>query len=128
MHPHTHTQVRGQQKEEDKLRDLESRRTALQHFQAHKRGAASRAVLKFQRRLRKGLAQRRIVRLVEFDSWLRDCRVKRFWLAVIANLFVATLGLFTMVVCVLLSAAFTAAQTVAWVESVMQSIAMQVSL
>ncbi len=85
-----------------------------------------RVITRFQRRVRFDLGQRRLVRLVEFDAWLHECRVKRCWLAVITNLFVGALGVFTMVVCVLLSAAFDADQALKWVEAVLQSIAMQV--
>jgi hypothetical protein len=119
-------QIRGFQAETDDLAAKEMLRTSVSAFRPHRMGLGSRVVAKFQRRIRSGLAQRRLVRLVEFDSWLRDCKVKRFLLALITNVFVITLGLFVMFVCVLLSATFTSDHAVEWYKVVLQSIAVQV--
>ncbi len=118
-HRHHHHQIRGQRPptEERKRKHVDDDCS---------NALFSRAICTFQLRIRAELRQRRVVRLIEFDAWLHDCRFKRFLLAVITNLFVGTLGLFTIIICVLLSAAFDAQQAEAWVESVLLSIAVQV--
>ena len=55
-----------------------------------------------------------------------DCKADRSRLMVINSSFLTVLAAFTMMICLLLSAAFDDSECVLWVEKVMQSIAMQI--
>ena len=56
----------------------------------------------------------------------KDCKVYRDRLSVINAVFLIVLASFTMMICLLLSAAFDDTQCIIWVEKALQSIAMQV--
>ena len=60
------------------------------------------------------------------DSWHADCKKERCILTSINAIFVGTLGMFTMMVCILLSASLSEEQCLLWVSAVMQSLLMQV--
>ena len=68
------------------------------------------------------------VLLYEYSLFVRykDCKVDRGRLTVINAAFLVVLAAFTMMICLLLSAAFDDDQCLLWVQKVMQSIAMQV--
>jgi hypothetical protein len=122
--------ARGLGGQQAQLHDLKATgllNSSRESLLAHKKGRVlARVIVTLQRRMHAAMLQRRLVRLVEFDSCLHDCKGNLFLLALITNLFVGSLGLFTMIVCVLLSAAFDAQQAVNWVKAVMQNIALQV--
>lgn len=65
-------------------------------------------------------------RVIIFLFRYKDCKVDRGRLTVINASFLVILAAFTMMICLLLSAAFDDDQCVLWVQKVMQSIAMQV--
>ena len=66
------------------------------------------------------------MRRLEFDSWLNDCRSERLILSSLTSIFVGILGFFTLILCLITSASFTNMQCMLWVETVAQSIALQV--
>eukprot|EP00750_Incisomonas_marina_P010853 INCI16312.9.p1 GENE.INCI16312.9~~INCI16312.9.p1 ORF type:complete len:1916 (+),score=402.72 INCI16312.9:439-6186(+) len=88
--------------------------------------AAANGIARCQLRVRDKQQRRRALRLLEFDHWLQDCKQDRGVLAIINAAFVTILSVFTMVVCLLLSAAFTEQQCFAWAAAVGQSVLMQV--
>ena len=63
----------------------------------------------------------------EFQAWREDCPRWRLRLTIINTVFVGLLWAFTLMICLLLSAAFTVEECVSWVAAVGQSLMMQVS-
>ena len=84
-----------------------------------------RIVRRFQMHVIDQHLRRRRIRLIEFEAWLRDCKHYRWILTAINAAFLGVLASFTMVICVLLSAAFTDDLCMAWGKAVGQSILMQ---
>lgn len=88
--------------------------------------AAANVIWRFQRKIREAQLLRRRVRLKEFSAWHKDCEPPRRILSLISTLFLGVLAGFTMMICVLLSAAFSDEQCIRWVAAVAQSILMQI--
>ena len=117
-------EIRGQAAEQS---DLEARAEALAAANAMQANSTATKVMeRFQCGIRQQQLRRRRIRLIEFDSWERDCRRERTILLVINTTFLGILSLFTMMICILLSAAFNPEQCLQWVAAVAQSIAMQI--
>ena len=70
--------------------------------------------------------RRHLIRQAEFDAWYNDCRRERVILRSIVSVFISVLAGFALIVCLLVSAAFTDEQCIKWVVAVAQSIAMQI--
>eukprot|EP00750_Incisomonas_marina_P010845 INCI16312.10.p1 GENE.INCI16312.10~~INCI16312.10.p1 ORF type:complete len:863 (+),score=133.62 INCI16312.10:242-2590(+) len=87
--------------------------------------SAARGIAKCQLRVKEKQGRRRMLRLLEFDHWLSDCKHERNVLTAINGTFVAVLAVFTLVVCLLLSAAFTEKQCFLWAVAVGKSVLMQ---
>eukprot|EP00750_Incisomonas_marina_P021517 INCI449.2.p1 GENE.INCI449.2~~INCI449.2.p1 ORF type:complete len:3169 (+),score=588.56 INCI449.2:893-9508(+) len=85
----------------------------------------ARVVTKFQHRIRRHQFRRRLLRDIEFNAWRHDCHSWRVQLSMITSSFILTLGAFTLIVCLLLSAAFTIEECVVWATAVAQSLLMQ---
>ena len=118
-------QIRGQAAEEAKVNASEVEAAAKAVLA---NAAATRMISRFQKTVRQSQIARRRVRMIEFESWLRHCKAERRMLTFINSVFLGVLGLFTMMVCVLLSAAFNDEQCLRWVAAVGQSILMQVAV
>jgi len=82
-------------------------------------------VRRFQRRVRMKQHRRRLLRTIEFDAWLTDCRKWRIQLSVINYVFLTTCAVCTLLVCLVLSASFTMDECITWVKVVAQSLLMQ---
>ena len=82
-------------------------------------------IVKFQTRIRAQQQSRRRLREVEFKAWLHDCKGWRDQLSAINGVFLASLASFTLVVLLLLSAAFTPTESLLWLQAVGQSLVMQ---
>jgi len=116
--------IRGQAAEQQ---DLAHRQDAAAAADAVSKNAKAAAVIsKFQRKVREAQLTRRRIRLLEFETWYKDCNKERAVLTAINSIFLLTLATFTMMICILLSAAFNDAQCVEWVKAVGQSILMQI--
>jgi hypothetical protein len=81
-----------------------------------------------QRLVRDRQARRRALRLLEFECWLHDCWWHRVALTALNALFLATLAALALLVCLLLSALFSQAESLRWVVAVCKSYATQVLL
>ena len=79
-----------------------------------------------QRRIRAEQRVRQESRSIEFDAWYADCGPRRHALTAINYTFLAVLGAFTFVVCLLVSAAFTDEECALWVLSVVENIVVQI--
>lgn len=92
----------------------------------HHNTVATQAIKKLQRKVRFNFLQREIVRLQEFDHWHHDCRPNRRILRIINLIFLFCVIFITLIVCILLSAAFS--DEVCWkcLYAVLRSIAIQV--
>ena len=86
---------------------------------------ASEGIRRCQVQVRKKQRRRRLLRLLEFDHWLANCKRERGILTAINAAFVGILVLFTLMVCLLLSAAFTEQQCYDWAIAVAKSVLMQ---
>ena len=117
-------QIRGQAKEQNSLQSKQAARAAADAVLQN--DAATKVIERFQRQIRHDALRRRRIRLIEFDAWNRDCKRERALLTLINSVFLGLLGVFTMMVCVLLSAAFNDEQCLQWVAAVGQSILMQI--
>ena len=120
----TRAEVRGQAAEQRTLQARADMEAATHAIEGN--AAASGVIRKFQRKIRTAQLLRRRVRNIEFNAWYRDCKKERFRLTLINTSFLATLGGFTMMICILLSAAFNDEQCVNWVYAVLQSILAQI--
>lgn len=118
-------EIHGQKSEVDALQKQQNLE-AIESMFSNKKSRANQVLINFQNKIRAELKQRQSVRLIEYDSWLHNCKKERFILSVITSSFVGILGGFTMIICVLLSATFSDTQCILWVGAVAQSIAMQV--
>ena len=79
-------------------------------------------VTNIQRKFRERFYERRAIRYTEFEVWRTELQEHRSCLAAITYAFLATLGMFTMMICLLMSAAFNAQECVRWVGSVGESL------
>ena len=82
-------------------------------------------VTMFQRNIRLQQYRRRILRGIEFDAWHYDCRRWRIQLSFITGSFLLILGFATLMVCLLVSAAFTLTECLNWAIEVAKSLLMQ---
>ena len=81
-----------------------------------------KAIAQFQGHVRHRQQRRMALRAVEFDAWLRDMKRQRDTLSLINSIFVAVLSVFTLVICIFLSAAFSEEECIDWVVNVGQSL------
>lgn len=79
-------------------------------------------VTNIQRKFRERFYERRAIRHMEFEVWSTELQEHRSCLAAITYAFLTALGLFTMMICLLMSAAFNAQECVQWVVSVGESL------
>jgi len=84
-----------------------------------------RVVTIFQRNIRLHQQRRRLLRGIEFDAWHHDCQHWRTRLSFITGSFVLVLGFATLMVCLLVSAAFTLSECSTWALEVGRSLLMQ---
>ena len=83
-------------------------------------------VRKFQARVRAHQATRRALRRIEFTAWLNDCRTWRTQLSLITAVFALIVAACVLIVCILLSAAFTLDECIVWATAVCRSLLMQI--
>ena len=91
----------------------------------HESAIMVRTIARFQQRVRASLLVRNATRIVEFDSWYGQLKMHRRILAGLSSGVLVTLALFTVLICLLLSGAFTEEETSLWAADVGQSLLMQ---
>ena len=85
-----------------------------------------KALITLQWSVKRYLEQRNASRIVEFETWYLKFQRERRTLAWLSAGVVVICGAFTLVVCLLMSGAFSEAETLLWTEDVAKSIALQV--
>lgn len=80
----------------------------------------------FQRRLKEYQKRRAEIRKIEFNTWYRSDMAKRNILLGLSMTVLIIIVIFTLILCLILSGAFTAEECLLWAEDVGESIAMQV--
>ena len=84
------------------------------------------SIMLFQHSARTALRRRETARELEFDSWYNGEKRRRHVLAGLSTAVLLVLVTFTLLVCLLLSAAFTVDECLLWALDVAQSAALQI--